>query len=399
MSATPERHVAILDDDVALCVFLREVAESAGFGTSVAHDGRDLAALIAAEPMLFVLDLAMPGVDGIEVLRHLAAARFAGQLVLISGFDLLMLHAARTLAEMQGLHVAGVLTKPIRAQALRALLEGPRPDECKNVAAPEIALADLARGIDNDELVLHYQPQVRLSDGAWVGVEALVRWQHPQHGLLLPASFVALAETGGLALALTRKVIDIALREFPGAAAAKAFTGSLSINLPPAAMTDVGIPDAIVTAVEAVGRDTVRFMFEVTETSVSPDPTMALDILTRLRLKGFALSIDDFGTGHSSLEKLKFLPFSELKIDLGFVSVADTDASARVIVENSIALGRKLGLTVVAEGVESETLWRWLRGAGCDLAQWYFISRALPLDQIAQWKARWDTGKPLSRCH
>jgi EAL domain-containing protein (putative c-di-GMP-specific phosphodiesterase class I) len=132
-------------------------------------------------------------------------------------------------------------------------------------------------------------------------------------------------------------------------------------------------------------------MFEVTETSVPVDPARARDILTRLRLKGFALSIDDFGTGHSSLESLQILPFNELKIDLGFVRVAETDKAARLIVESSIALGRQLGLTVLAEGVENEALWCWLNEAGCELAQGYFIGKPMPLEEMARWKAEWKT--------
>lgn len=382
--------VAILDDDQALCAFMAEVAELAGFRTVVAHDGGELGTLLAAQPVLLVLDLAMRNMDGIEVIRQLAMAGFGGRLVLASGFDLSILHAAKSLAEMQGLLVAGVLNKPIRAQSLLNMLQMPEIANPKASDRLLITSADLARGIESKELVLHYQPQVRLIDGAWVGVEALVRWRHPVHGLLYPDAFIGLAEVSGLALPLTRQVIEIALNDFARAAAALEFSGNLAINLSPAAMTDVSIPDAVVAAVAAVGCDTVNLRFEVTETSVAPDPAKALDILTRLRIKGFTLSIDDFGTGHSSLEKLQLLPFSELKIDLGFVRVAESDPLARVIVENSIELGRKLGLTVLAEGVENEALWCWLRDAGCELAQGYFIARPLPLEQIALWKQQWD---------
>ncbi len=130
--------------------------------------------------------------------------------------------------------------------------------------------------------------------------------------------------------------------------------------------------------------------FEITETSAPPNPAIALDILARLRLKGFNLSIDDFGAGHSSLEQLQQLPFAELKIDLGFVLAAKTDHKSRVIVESSITLGRQLGLSVLAEGVEDEGCWNWLRASGCELAQGYFISRPLPIDQIIPWSLDWE---------
>jgi EAL domain-containing protein (putative c-di-GMP-specific phosphodiesterase class I) len=164
-----------------------------------------------------------------------------------------------------------------------------------------------------------------------------------------------------------------------------------AINLPPVAMTDLIFPESVMQAIAKVGCNAAKLMFEVTETSVPVDPARARDILTRLRLKGFALSIDDFGTGHSSLESLQILPFNELKIDLGFVRVAETDKAARLIVESSIALGRQLGLTVLAEGVENEALWCWLNEAGCELAQGYFIGKPMPLEEMARWKAEWKT--------
>jgi EAL domain-containing protein (putative c-di-GMP-specific phosphodiesterase class I) len=156
-------------------------------------------------------------------------------------------------------------------------------------------------------------------------------------------------------------------------------------------MTDLTFPESVMAAVVKVGGNANTLMFEVTETSVPADPARARDILTRLRLKGFILSIDDFGTGHSSLESLQTLPFSELKIDLGFVRVAETDKAARLIVESSVALGRQLGLTVLAEGVENEALWRWLQQSGCELAQGYFIAKPMPLEKIAAWKTEWET--------
>jgi EAL domain-containing protein (putative c-di-GMP-specific phosphodiesterase class I) len=147
-------------------------------------------------------------------------------------------------------------------------------------------------------------------------------------------------------------------------------------------------------AISRFGCDNVKLTFEITETSVPPDPAMALDILTRLALKGFTLSIDDFGTGHSSLEKLQQLPFGEIKIDLSFVRLAETSRSARTIVENSIALGRQLGLVVLAEGVENMTLWHWLFDAGCELAQGYFIARPMALESLASWHGEWEQRRP-----
>ena len=387
--------VAILDDDVALCAFMGEVAQRAGYRVVTANEGRALPALLAQQPELLLLDLGMADMDGIEVIRQLAQMTFAGRLVIVSGLSTSILNAARTLAELQDLRVAGVLAKPIRADTLHALLQAqqcalPRRAPVKTL----VTLADLARGIENDELILHYQPQVRLDDGAWVGVEALVRWQHPQHGLLYPDAFIGLAENGGLALQLTRKAIAIALADCARAGSALDFHGHLSLNLPPSAMTDVHFPESVLEAISGSRCSDVKFNFEITETSLPPDPVVALDILTRLALKGFSLSIDDFGTGHSSLENLQKLPFDEIKIDLAFVQAAENSPSARAIVENSIALGRQLGLVVLAEGVENAALWRWLRDAGCELAQGYFIARPMAPEHLLAWQQEWQQRRP-----
>jgi EAL domain-containing protein (putative c-di-GMP-specific phosphodiesterase class I)/ActR/RegA family two-component response regulator len=386
--------VAILDDDVALCAFMGDVAQLAGYRVVSANEGQALPALLAQQPELLLLDLGMANMDGIEVIRQLAQMKFAGRLVIVSGLGASILRAAGSLAELQNLRVAGVLTKPVRADTLRDLLQAPQMPPALRRSAPVVTLLDLARGMANNELILHYQPQVRLDDGAWVGVEALVRWQHPQHGLLYPDAFIDLAERGGLALALTHQVIAIALADCDRALGMLDFSGMLSLNLPPVAMTDVHFPEAVLDAIAGSRCRKVKITFEITETSVPPDPIKALDILTRLALKGFNLSIDDFGTGHSSLENLQQLPFGELKIDLGFVRVAETSPSARAIVEHSIALGRQLGLVVLAEGVENAVLWQWLQKAGCELAQGYFIARPMALEYLAAWQKEWEQRRP-----
>ena len=385
--------VIIIDDDVALCDYMADLAEQAGFRSVSEHNASNLQSLLVERPVLIVLDLGMSDVDGVEVMRKLAGFQYGGQVLLISGFDMQILLAAQTLGELQGLRLLGVLSKPFRAKEMLQMLDmlrEPQAAICEKQVLHAITLNELLMGMDREEFVMHYQPQVRLSDGAWVGVEALVRWQHPQLGLLMPDAFISLAEKGGIALLLTRKVIGIALSQWAQASLGLEFGGNLSINLSPSAMIDVSFPEEVVAEIAKVGCEHVKINFEVTESSVSPDPTKALDILTRLRIKGFSLSIDDFGTGHSSLENLMCLPFSELKIDKDFVRHADSDPSARAIVKNSIELGHDLGLTVVAEGVESEFLWCLLRDKGCDFAQGYFISRPIPIEQISAWKLDWD---------
>lgn len=381
--------VAILDDDAAMSSFIAAVAEGAGYRSAVGGDGSALSRLLAERPEILVLDLEMADVDGIEVIRQLAEAHFTGRLLIISGHSPGMLNAAKMLAEMQGLKVMATLTKPLRADALHSLLGQAQTSTAPKSKTP-VSAEDLARGIAADELEIHYQPQARMSDGVWTGMEALVRWRHPTMGLLPPNSFIALAEASDLALPLTVRVMETALKDCVWLSEAAGYRGSLSINLPPAAMVDLKFPEQVLAAMARLRCARNLLQFEITETSVPPNPATALDILARLRLKGFKLSIDDFGTGHSSLEQLQQLPFGELKIDLGFVLAAKSDHKSRVIVENSITLGRQLGLSVLAEGVEDEGCWNWLRASGCELAQGYFIAKPMPIDQIVAWSHEWE---------
>jgi EAL domain-containing protein (putative c-di-GMP-specific phosphodiesterase class I) len=231
---------------------------------------------------------------------------------------------------------------------------------------------------------------VSLASGAVVGVEALVRWRLPDGGILPPEMFIQIADAAGLSLALTWRVIEKAAAQ--SGAVIEPWNLTVSINLPPAALTDIDFPDAVLEAVRGTLLAPPRLRFEVTETSVAREPKAALDILTRLRLKGFPLAIDDFGIGYSSLAQLRALPFSALKIDKTFVRRMDRDPASRAIVERSIALGHDLGLVVVGEGAETESVWNALRDAGCDVVQGYFVKAATPADELAAWLPSWGTG-------
>ncbi len=387
----------ILDDELIACEFMSDVAESAGYHTRSLTDATELSEGLAFNPSLILLDLNIPGMDGIEMLRVFAERRIDARVVLVSGEDRAVLNAASKLGVDQGLNIVGTLRKPLRAADLLALFRAAgRPAANPAKSNPPIFVEELRRALEGDEFLLYYQPQVALADGAWVGIEALIRWQHPQHGLLFPGSFVELAERSGLGLPMTLWVIKRATAECEMLNRSIGFTGTLSINLPPVAMIDRNLPEQIMSALAQSTCPNNRKQFEVTETSVAPDPVAALDILTRLRLKGIALSIDDFGTGHSSLAQLRELPFGELKIDMSFVRNAEIDTTARAIVEHSIQLSHQLGLKVLAEGVETEWTWRWLAAAGCELAQGYFIGRPMPAALLSDWQKLWIAPKGLS---
>ncbi len=385
----------VIDDEVALCEFARDVGEAAGFLVTTASAPALVEAALALDEDMILLDLMMPGIDGIEVLRKLGAQGCTARIVLTSGMDRKVLETARRLGVAHGLNIVGHLQKPVRAAELDCLLQKQRAEILKVVVAESkkqsvnVSAEELRAAIEGDQLVVHYQPQVALKDGSWAGVEALVRWQHPLHGLLYPGHFVELAEQSGLGLELTYAVVTKVLADWKGGGAAPQFDGLMSINLPAVALTDVGFPGRVSAMTAASGCANKRLRFELTETSTARDSAQSLDILARLRMHGFTLSIDDFGTGHSSLERLRNLPFGELKVDMVFVRELETDRDSRVIVESSIALGRELGMEVVAEGVENEASWHLLQAMACDIAQGYFIGRPMSLEQIAVWRQRW----------
>jgi EAL domain-containing protein (putative c-di-GMP-specific phosphodiesterase class I) len=245
-------------------------------------------------------------------------------------------------------------------------------------------LAELRRALELDELLLHYQPKVAVDGGEVVGVEALVRWQHPTRGLLGPAEFVPLAERTGAVADLTRWVLDAALArcrtwldaglELP-----------VAVNLAAANIVDVALPDAVAELLERHDVPARLLQCEISEHTVMADPVRAMEVLGRLREMGLRLSLDDFGTGHSSLAYLKRLPLDEVKIDRSFVAGMAEDENDAVIVRSTIDLGRNLGLDVVAEGVEDEETLRELGALRCDVAQGFFLSRPLPADDVAAW--------------
>jgi diguanylate cyclase (GGDEF)-like protein len=247
-------------------------------------------------------------------------------------------------------------------------------------------LGDLRRAIDHDELVLHFQPKVALGSGAVIGVEALVRWEHPERGLLEPSAFLGLAERTGLITDVTRWVIDAAVGQC-AAWRAEGTDLSVAINLAAANIVDTTLPARIAEALERwdVPRD--RLQCEISEDTVMGDPRRATDVLERLRAQGIRLSLDDFGTGHSSLSYLKRLPLDEVKIDRSFVSGMAVEASDAAIVRSTIDLARHLGLDVVAEGVESEEVLEVLQSLDCDIAQGFLLSRPLPAAELNGWLA------------
>jgi diguanylate cyclase len=247
-------------------------------------------------------------------------------------------------------------------------------------------LGDLRRALDRAELVLHYQPKIAISTGEVVGAEALVRWQHPERGLILPDDFIPLAEHTGLIGPLTRHVLDTALAQARSWADAGR-TLSVSVNLSARNLLDERLPGQVAELLATHGVAASLLELEVTESAIMTEPVRAQHLLQQLRALGVRISIDDFGVGYTSLGQLKTLPVNELKIDRSFVMTMIEDRSNAVIVQSVVDLGHNLGLTIVAEGVEDQHALHALASFGCDVAQGYHFSRAMPADAFDTWCA------------
>jgi diguanylate cyclase (GGDEF)-like protein len=255
-------------------------------------------------------------------------------------------------------------------------------DQDENDAARLALAGELRRAIENGELVLHFQPKAALETGRIVGVEALVRWEHAEHGFIPPNEFIPIAERTGLIKPLSRYVLARALEQC-AEWESRGLDLHVAVNLTIPDLLDLELPDRIAALLEANGVGASRLELEITESTILADPFRVRQVLHRLNEMGLRLAIDDFGTGYSSLAYLKRLPVQTIKIDRSFVMEMCADASDATIVRSTIDLGRNLGLDVVAEGVETDEVWEALRELGCTLAQGYLIGKPMPADELA----------------
>ena len=397
----PERRLVVLDDDADVADTVALVARSHGFAVRTTASPEEFFAWVESwAPSHVAIDLLMPAMDGIEILRALASSHCGARIIVMSGVGAKILESAAHGARERGLHLRGVLPKPFRPNELRALLddeiddagESPWLSERMRGGAEEDLRHELDDALRLHQFVLHYQPKLCLASSRIEGFEALLRWQHPRHGLVPPGWFIALAERSGRMDALTREVIELALPWLAGQDTRPSLT--LAINVSARNLGDVRFADLLHEQCRRHGVDPRRVVLELTESSASADRAVALDILTRIRLKGFKLSIDDFGTGYSSMTKLAELPVSEIKIDRSFVGSMRASVESRKIVESTIGLASSLGLTTVAEGVEDAATLELLRTLGCDLAQGYHIAHPMDGQAASDWLDEWERVHP-----
>lgn len=355
-----------------------------------AADGAQALDLLRGHPrdvQLILSDLDMPNMDGMEFVRHLGRSGTSAALAIISTHDPAILNSVQTMCQAYGIVPLGILAKPVANDGLAALMASARAPRKASSAPPsgarhEFSLEQIREGMRRGQFEPFFQPKVELANGRIVGAEALARWRHPQAGIVSPFAFIETLEQSGSVDELTFLMLAQSAAACRGWRA-RGLELEVSVNLSLTSLGDTGLADRIAATVAKTGLDPRHMTLEITETAAMTNVAAALENLARLRIRGFGLSIDDFGTGFSSMQQLGRVAFTELKIDRGFVAAMAEKREARAIVESSIDMAKRLGITSIAEGVETQAERDALAAAGCDLMQGYFVSKPVTEREFA----------------
>jgi EAL domain-containing protein (putative c-di-GMP-specific phosphodiesterase class I)/ActR/RegA family two-component response regulator len=382
----PSTHLLIVDDqrlDRAIATHAAVRIGVEATGTASVDETRQVLECGARFDFV-LLDLSLGADDGLAVLPLLSRFCPDAVVVLASGFEGRILNASHRLAASLGIKVAGVLRKPILPAALQRILrQQPMVEGRKSSHAPLVLPEHVRRALADGSIRPWFQPKTSLMTNAIVGTEALARWIDPDGKAVAPNDFIPVAEEAGLIAELTDSMLGKALQ----ACARWRLTRPdcwVAVNISPLLLDDPGLTDRIEQHLQETGVPPNALVLEITETSGIPETPHATEILTRLRIRGVNLSIDDFGTGHSSLRSLIRMPFNEMKIDQSFVREAVADRDSRKVVRASASLGRELGLKVVAEGVETGAMADLVMEAGCHVGQGWLYGRAMAAEVFEQ---------------
>lgn len=338
-----------------------------------------------------ICDLRLEGMDGLTFLRSAPAERL-GTIVLTSALSNDIHQASLRILRRAGAKIAGCLPKPIDTTDLKLMLLAPSPARVHDRGASVAALLEKApvshesitEGLNQHQFICHFQPKITLKTGAFCGAEALVRWQHPESGLLQPGQFIEQVQTFGMIDALTCEVLAQACelivgwpKDLPSL--------HLSVNI---SATSLQSPDSIDRWRQILDNYWVlptQITLEMTETTFVANDLTVQEALTRLRIAGFGVSLDDFGTGFTSLQQLRTLPVTELKIDRSFVHDASAQSRPAIILDSLIGVAKRLRISTVAEGIETLEDATYLTDLGCQTGQGYHFSRPLAPQQLIQW--------------
>jgi EAL domain-containing protein (putative c-di-GMP-specific phosphodiesterase class I)/AmiR/NasT family two-component response regulator len=395
-SASPIGSLLIVDDNIVqrtqLVALCRELGVRMIYEAGSGAEALELLELLVLPPDLMMIDLEMPTMDGVELIEQLHERNVSIQLIIVSGREVVLINTVETMARNLGFTVMAGIRKPLQRAALRKAFEGWGREigaettlESTTPVRP-IEAAELSDAIATGRIEVYYQPKVDMAQGVVCGVEALARWRHPELGHVRPDRFIALAEQEGLIRDLSFSVMQQALTQ-AALWNSQGLKLSMAINLSPRLLEDPLLVRQIGALLDERELGARQIVLEIIESSVVDCMGVALGVLARLRLKGFDLSIDDYGTGFSSMQQLARIPFSELKIDRAFVHGAHKRTNLRVILQSALDMARQLGLVTVAEGIETLEDWRLVRDSGCMVGQGFLVAPAMPGHDLRGWIA------------
>ncbi|NTS76546.1 EAL domain-containing protein [Catenovulum sp. SM1970] len=382
------QHILLIDDDDLFAEFVSDAAEIAGSSVTTISNGEQIEQQNCDDYDCIIVDLSIPGYDGVQLLRWLKDHRCNAKIIIASGCEPAILNSAKQLAETYKLNLIAALNKPFSLDTfLKALEFDPTSNQEQIKEEQDIneqqLLSALKEAVDNNALTVYFQPKFNLKNMHLVGFESLARWFH--NGVAIPPSiFIPIAEENGLIDKITYQVIDLVLPQLnkwsKGETSLK-----VAINISARSLNQLDIPDYLANKTSQHGLLPQQIIIELTESALADDQSSSLEILTRLRMKGFNLSIDDFGTGYSSVQQLKNIPFNELKIDRSFITNFSDNIQSRTIINSTIEMAHKLGIKVVAEGIETQEAIDELTKLGCDIGQGFYYGKPMTADDAEKW--------------
>jgi EAL domain-containing protein (putative c-di-GMP-specific phosphodiesterase class I)/FixJ family two-component response regulator len=381
----------VLDDEAHIGTLVCQVLGRCGFASQqFTSPAPFFVEVKKASPDLIVLDLALGQSDAVEVIRRLDVLDFKGKVLLISGRDQATLIEITQIGERHGLAMLLPLTKPFRVSELKSRLDAPHSQSTpaatdsrsERDTAAKTTLVHVCDALRHNWLELWYQPKIELKSRTVCGAEALLRARHPQHGIVYPENLLPPAGDPNYQ-PLSKFVIERAMTDW-GRFADRRLPLKLAVNMPASVILAPDFIDLVRRFLPATS-DFPGLIIEVTEDEVIQEPELIYEIATQLKLYNVWISIDDFGSGHASLSRLKALPFVEVKIDRSFVEGCASNQLKHGLCQTVVDLAHRFGASVCAEGVETAQDLRSLVGMGCDTAQGFLFAKAMPAEQLAEW--------------
>ena len=396
-------NLLLIDDDKDFSSFFYEAVRTVGACCQIITDPRTILSFDLADIDHIVIDLSMPNLDGLQILRFLKDINIAGYISVTSGQAMPLLESAKEICQLHSLNFHTMLKKPFDISFLDVLLTSPQPisisraeEKAKNNLSCRLA-TKFSNALKSGEVDVYFQPKINIETHEIIGLEALARWQ--LDGVFVPPEhFIALAENYNLIGQLTNQIVEKSLSHFDHFITLNRQLG-LSINLSSVELCQQDLPDFLFKKVAEYGLSPEMISLEITETVLLEKNSVSLEILARFRLMGFLLSIDDFGSGYSSVNMLQNGPFTELKIDKVFIQSMHSTDKSKIIVQSIVELAKKLELNIVAEGIETQQDLQEVIRAGCKCGQGYLFSKPINARQVTTYLLNWEDNNPNNRTH